>query len=215
MDSLEEELQRGLGEIAGGDLNMAQRSLASLRLKEGGLAFGGLQDRSAAAFLASWAACLEHVAAQVGAGSLEGFRSRCPSVWADLGRAERDLRTAGGNGGRPLDWTGWFGEASGGLQGIWGQEISACKREALLRGLSDEDAADVRSHGGPGAGSFLLPSQEEIVAMPDGHFQVALCDRLLLPVCQEGARCQPRRSDGILCGALLDGRGHHAPKCNV
>ena len=221
LEELEGELQRGLGQLrsklpgAGGDLSATQRSLASLRLKEGGLAFGGLQDRSAGAFLASWATCLEHVAGQMGAGSLEGFQSRCPSVWADLGLAEQDLRIAGGNGGKPLDWTGWFGEASGGLQGIWGRKASACKREALLRDLLDEDAADVRSHGGPGAGAFLLPTQEGMPAMPDGHFLVALCDRLLLPVCQEGARCQHRRTNGTLCGAFLDSRGHHARKCNI
>ena len=170
---------------------------------------------SHAAFLASWATCLGHVAGQVGAGSLEGFRSRCPSTWADLERAEWDLRIDGGNGGRALDWTGWFGEAPKGLQGIWGRETSACKREALLRGLSDDDAADLRSHGGPGAGAFLLPTQEGMPAMPEEHFRVALCDRLLLPVCQEGARCQHRRRDGTLCGAILDKRGHHARKCNI
>ena len=37
----------------------------------------------------------------------------------------------------------------------------------------------------------------------------------MLPVCQEGARCQHRRRNGILCGAYLDGRGHHARKCNI
>ena len=51
--------------------------------------------------------------------------------------------------------------------------------------------------------------------MPDGHFLCCLCDRLLLPVCQEGARCQHRRSDGRLCNAPLDARGHHARKCNI
>ena len=88
--------------------------------------------------------------------------------------AERDLRLAGGNGGRPLDWTGWFGEADGGLQGVWGREVSACKRDALLRDMGDEYSADLRSHGGPGAGSFALLTQEGIPVMPGKHFQVAL-----------------------------------------
>ena len=215
VEALEGVLQEALGELVGAELGATQRAVASLRLKEGGLAFGGLGGRSAPAFLASWAACLEHVASQLGASSWEGFRSRCPTLSSDLDRAERDLRLAGGNGSRPLDWTGWFGEADSGLQGVWGREASACKREALLRDLGDEDAADLRSHGGPGAGSFLLPAQASIPVIPGKHFKVALQDRLLLLVCEEGAHCQHRRSDGTVCGAPLDCRGHHARKCSV
>ena len=70
LEALDGELRLGLGEIGSGDLTAAQRTLASLRLKEGGLAFGGLQDRSAGAFLASWATCLEHGAGQMDTGSL-------------------------------------------------------------------------------------------------------------------------------------------------
>ena len=51
--------------------------------------------------------------------------------------------------------------------------------------------------------------------MPDRHFLVALRDRFLLTVCQEGARCNHRRLDGHLCGAYLDARGHHARKCCI
>ena len=51
--------------------------------------------------------------------------------------------------------------------------------------------------------------------MPNKHFALCLRDRLLLPVCQEGDRCQHRRRNGLLCGAYLDGRGHHARKCNI
>ena len=51
--------------------------------------------------------------------------------------------------------------------------------------------------------------------MPDQHFVMCLRDRLLLSVCQEGARCQHRRRDGRLCNALLDSRGHHARKCCI
>ena len=51
--------------------------------------------------------------------------------------------------------------------------------------------------------------------MPDQHFRVNLRDRLRLPVCPPAATCQHRRQDGTLCGALLDGRGKHAVKCEV
>ena len=51
--------------------------------------------------------------------------------------------------------------------------------------------------------------------MPDDHFTINLRDRLLLPVCQEGARCQHRRPNGSVCNALLDARGRHAKKCAI
>ena len=51
--------------------------------------------------------------------------------------------------------------------------------------------------------------------MPDRHFLISLRDRLLLPVCQEGDRCQHRKQTGLLCGAYLDARGRHARACNA
>ena len=114
-----------------------------------------------------------------------------------------------------MNWLSWFEAPTAKLKGVWGRELSACLREAVLRSLPDDQAADVRSHGGPGAGSFLLPAQEGVDPMPNQHFAVCLRDRLVLPVCQEGARCQHRRRNGTLCGAFLDGRGHHARKCNI
>ena len=51
--------------------------------------------------------------------------------------------------------------------------------------------------------------------MPDQHFTISLRDRLLLPVCPEGARCQHRRPNGSLCNALLDTRGRHAKTCAI
>ena len=138
-----------------------------------------------------------------------------PNALGGDGQAELKLREVWGNGGAALNWIGWFAEPQAKLQGIWGKEVSAARREALLRSLPDPDAADLRAHGGPGAGSFLLPSTEGIPPMPDEHFKVVLCDRLLLPVCQAGSYCQHRRRNGTICGAPLDARGHHARKCNI
>jgi hypothetical protein len=209
-------LQEGLALVSGDALDDSRRQLASLRLSDGGCAYGGLCWKAEAAFLGSWGLLLKEIAGSVGATSVEGFRSRCPTVWADIGRAEEALRLCGGNGGEPLDWIRLFGEPVAKLQGTWAKEISHSRRESILRSMpDDEDAADARSHGGPGAGSFLLPSCEECTAMPDQHFKISLRDRLLLPVCQEGARCQHRRPNGSLCNALLDSRGRHAKKCAI
>jgi hypothetical protein len=201
--------------VAGSRLEEYQRALASLRLSEGGLAFGGLRWRSEAAFLGSWGLVIKEVAAGLGANSLEGFSSRCPTVWADIERAERGLRLRGGNGGRALDWVQMFDQPVPKLQGTWAKEISASRREALLWALPEGDAADARSHGGPGAGSFLCPPCQGGKVMPDPHFIISLKDRLLLPVCQEGARCQHRRPNGVVCNALLDARGRHAKTCAI
>ena len=101
------------------------------------------------------------------------------------------------------------------MQGVWAKEGSKALSKEVLTSLGDADAADVRSHGGAGASTFLLPTVDGVMAMPDKHFAIALRDRLLLPVCQEGTRCKHRRPDGRLCDALLDPRGHHARKCGI
>ena len=80
LGELEEVLQQGLACICGKPLDTSRRELASLRLADGGLAFGGLSWRSEAAFLGSWGLSLKEVAAGLGATSVEGFSSRCPTV---------------------------------------------------------------------------------------------------------------------------------------
>ena len=154
LDQLEGELQKGLEQVVGESISDTQRQLASLRLKEGGLAFGGLRLKAETAFLSSWALLLKEVAGVLGATSVETFSSRCPTVWGDIGRAERALRRVGGNDGKPLEWIGLLDEPAAKLQGVWGRELSEARRDSVLRSLPELDAADARSHGGPGAGPF-------------------------------------------------------------
>jgi len=215
VEDLEEVLQEGLARVTGSPLDAGQRALASLRLKDGGIAFGGFRGRSAPAFLGSWGMVFQEVASGIGVATLEGFSSRCPTVWAEIGRAEQSLRVLGGNGGRALDWGQMIDEPAGKLQGTWAKEISENRREAILWSLPERDAADARPHGGPSAGSFLCPPCLGGKVMRDQHFTVSLRDRLLLPVCQEGARCQHRRPNGSLCNAPLDARGKHAKTCAI
>ena len=42
---------------------------------------------------------------------------------------------------------------------------------------------------------------------------MALADRLRCGLCTPGERCQHRKQDGTVCGAVLDRRGRHALKC--
>ena len=167
------------------------------------------------AFLGSWALNLRPVADLLGVVTMEGFRAKCPTIAADMSRAEAALRAAGGNGGRPVHWLRFLQDSTPKQQGLWSKELSKECHKGLLSALPEPDAADVRSHGGPGASTFLLPTLDGVKPMPDKHFYVALRDRLLLPVCREGDRCQHRRPDGRLCGAYLDARGHHARKCGI
>ena len=208
-------LCEGLDHLLGDVTSAQQRELASFRLADGGLALGGVRKRSAPAYLASWCLCLSDVAGLLGVTSLEGFRSRCPGVWTSLSEAERELRTLGANSGRPLAWNDYLREPAPKLQGLWGKEISIEQRAAMLNALPEEDAVDVRSNGGTGAGSFLLPPTGGVVNLLDDHFNTLLRDRVLLPVCTEGALCQHRRPDGRLCNAPLDRRGRHARMCGV
>ena len=151
----------------------------------------------------------------LGATSMESFRSKCPAVAASLDRAEAALVAAGGNGGLPIKWLDFLQEAESKRQGLWSQAISKACHKRLLASLPEPDAADFLSHGGPGSGTWLLPSRHGVQPMPDKHFAIAVRERLMLPVCREGDRCQHRRPDGRLCGAFLDARGHHARKCGV
>ena len=213
---LEGVLFQGLESLVDHAASAQLRQLASLRLKDGGLAFGGIRRRSASAFLASWAFCFKEVAGVVGVSTLQGFRSRCPGVAGVLDVAETTLRTQGGNRGRALPWEDYLAEPAEKLQASFAAEISETLKESLLNGLGDEDAADLHSNGGTGAGGFLLPPAEGVMVLPDDHFTLALRDRLLLPICPEGACCKhTRRNDGRICGAPLDRRGKHARMCAI
>ena len=73
---LEDTMQRALGQLhAEADLTQLQKDLASLRTRDGGLAYGGLPERSGTAYLASWALCLKQVAGELGVLSLAAFHA--------------------------------------------------------------------------------------------------------------------------------------------
>ena len=166
--------------------------------------------------MGSWALNLRPVADLLGVASVEGFHTKCPRIGAEMDKAEEALRQAGGNGGRPVEWLRYLQDSMPKQQAVFAKELSTNLHKEVLGFLGDADAADVQSHGGTGASTFLLPTVDGVKPMPDKHFAVSLRDRLVLPVCREGDRCQHRRKvDGRLCGAYLDARGHHARKCGL
>ena len=97
------------------------------------------------------------------------------------------------------------------------RELKSLRRETLLQVPPQDEQVDFRSCGGPGAGGFLEQpvsrEGETPVEMPDAHFKIAIRDRLRLDLCPEGARCQRRNAEGVVCGQLLDRRGKHAKLC--
>ena len=76
-------------------LGQVQRTIARMRLKDGGCGFGGLPTRSATAFLGSWCQCLHEVASDLGCHSVAGFQATCPSVAASMERAARQAKNLG------------------------------------------------------------------------------------------------------------------------
>ena len=103
-------MQRDLKQIVGEPISDTQRLVATLLLKGGGLAFGGLCLKADAAFLSSSALLLKEVAGVMGATSTKAFVSCCPTMWEDIGRAEQALRRRGGNDGQALEWIGLLEE---------------------------------------------------------------------------------------------------------
>jgi len=217
-------MQRALGQLlevnghSEADLTQLQKDLASLRTRDGGLAYGGLPERSGTAYLASWALCLKQVAGELGVLSLAAFQAKCPDISAKMQMAESATLLLGANKGRALDWHQALRIPLSKKQGVWSKEIAKKKRDTLLSSLNEEDAADLRTNGGPGAGAFLMPpvsGDEAVKVIPDSHLCVLLRDRLLMRVCPAGACCKHRRPDGRLCGAPLDARGKHARMCKI
>jgi hypothetical protein len=95
------------------------------------------------------------------------------------------------------------------------------RRERLLQDLDDEGCqGDLRSAGGAGAGGFLMPFETPGDLFEDAQFRVAC--RLRLQVARPGAlhvaklspHCKHRaKSDGTMCGEVLDNAGLHPLTC--
>ena len=106
----------GLEQLVGCPLNEEQREQVFLRLADGGLGFSSASQALEAAFLGSWALCLQEVAGALGVQTWEGFRVKCTPVAEDLSRAEAKLIQDSGGGVQKVDWVGLFSEPKDKLQ---------------------------------------------------------------------------------------------------
>jgi hypothetical protein len=209
-----------LGQVAGTHLDTSQRAQAFLRLADGGLGLGSAELTAESAYLGSWALVLKEVATKVGASSWADFQTRCALPTEAMVEAEAKMVADAGGSLQPVYWVGLLQEPQGKMQSVWSAKLQDQRKATLHESLGVDDQVDFRSCGGPGAGGFLQPpilfeDEEAPPPMPDGHFRVALRDRLRMLLCSPGARCQHRRCDGTLCNEPLDPRGKHAKKCEI
>ena len=81
--------------------------------------------------------------------------------------------------------------------------------------LPEDQRVDLRSAGGKGAGSFLLPPSLEEHVMPDAHFIAAVCCRLRAEAVAgvQGTCGHVCAETKARCGQPLDARGRHARIC--
>ena len=94
--------------------------------------------------------------------------------------------------------------------------MQSASHDRLMNLWLEEERVDLRSAGGRGAGSFLLPPTEESHLMPDAHFLVAMRRRLRVPHAAalnqtplnqvaSSNTCQHRSVEsGVACGCELD-----------
>jgi hypothetical protein len=177
---LDDTVKGTLEDILGGTLDTGQQDQATARYNSGGTGLSSARQRAAHAYCGSWALTMSQVAQVIGAESCEGFWAQCPDVAETVQRAERELRVSGGNEGKPINWVDCFNQEHLKRQGEWHRQSGDHKVEAMLPTLDNPGQAVVRAHGGPGAGSFLQPTPEDVEAMPNAHFQVVLRRRLRL-----------------------------------
>ena len=205
------------GDLAGDVLDETRQKQLFLRLTQGGMGLTSAKETAPLAFLASWAFCLHGVAVTVGAVSWATLSQRCASLAVDIRKAEEHVARLGEGKLTPPDWVACMLEPSSKLQGLWSRKLKDLHREVLLRELPSDDRVDFRSCGGPGAGGFLeapvARDGEATAVMPNAHFALAFRDRLRLPLCAPGSRCQRRDASGVVCGKELDPRGKHCKLC--
>ena len=187
------------------------RDLALLPLAVGGLGLQSLARRRGCPPLqGAWQACLAGVCSELGLLSLGAFQQACPAAWGQAEGAGRALLVRG------TDWLHAAAEPRAKAQRALAAPEQHARRQRLLGALPPNQAAQLRSASGKGAGSWLLPPTEEDHVLADAHYLPALALRLQLPrPAAASATCLRRREDGALCGADLGATPGHCLGCHV
>jgi hypothetical protein len=178
-----------------------------------------LSLRHAAAYLGSWALCLQPVlerlpredAQALQQALLEGDRSH-PVSYKVLSAAAA-LEDAGVSAARLPNWELCTVNPRRKAQ----RDLSRLRAEAARQELLTrcQDPQRLRSCGGVGAGAFLLsPAGEGSTEMLDGVFSHSCAWRLGLHTTSPGSTCQIQcHRRGGKCGEALDPKGNHYATC--
>ena len=186
------------------------RAQAYLSQKHGGLGFQSMQDRRLGAYVGSWYACLHEVCCEVGATTLRSFTDACPQTSHSVCAASVQ---AGEGPDALLKVTA---EAQAGVQKRLVKARTVWKRNVLLNALPPEQAAQLRSASGAGAGSWLLPPTGPENQLANPHFLTAVALRLRLPPPPgSSGSCSHRRPGGQPCGVDLCADPAHPLVCPV
>ena len=198
-------------------LEAARRQLG-LPVREGGVGFGTLGSRHQAAYLGSWALCLQqvldrlpHEDAEALTGALTNGDHAHP-VAAKLLDANSALQALGVADTKLPDLRSCAARAQRRAQARLSRAVGTVTRNSLLAD-HPHSRIRLRSCGGPGAGAFLLGAASETsgTELLDGTLRHGLSWRLGLPTTSPGLTC----SIGCIrrCGAPLDPLGEHPAVC--
>ena len=181
-----------------------------LPLREGGLGLPDAKRTAPAALLASAVDALPAVAKAVNASTLEELGARAPRLAARVDAATATLERAGL--AVQDDVRLGLTQPQAHLQSRLGRALAELEKDALLGELPREDRALLRSGGGPGAGTWMLPADEDEEWMPDDEFAAAFHVRLGLPM-NMPATCGACTRAGMPDAAQHNNRSVHALCC--
>ena len=188
----------------------------NLPLREGGYAFGAIEHRAPAAFVACWPRTWSYVCRHL------GLSSAAELLQADLVLAEESRTSAAAvRSVLPevfgIPWEHAEPPSKPIKQKTLMVNYFACARKTLLASMGEHDATILRSCGGPGAGGFLTQQLDPSVLMDDDRFKVATARRLGggLRLCNgRSLQCQHVGRNGG-CQHQLDALGKHGGTCAV
>ena len=211
--SWDEEVTEMISDWVGTPLDASQKVQLFLPARAGGLGLGAAEVRRGAAYLGSWEQCLFSVASACGSATSAQFFEQAPQAARSVQEAQTRLQQQGVHS--HIDWESRMVVPQRRRQRHWAQEVQAGMHASLLAGLPELDAADLRSAGGAGAGTFLLSPTAETHQLPDTHFHAALRRRLRIRRCTSGICRRKYKQTGNLCSQPLDPQELHARTCKV
>ena len=153
LDELENVLHASLGQVlvAPGSspeaIGPEQAHIASLRTKDGGLAFGGLKHTTPFAFIGSWFLCLKEVASTLGIYSWATFTNKCPSVATTLQLASGMAVERGACNGTPVNWLHPMEHAIPKMQSLLAKQAAKRQWDEVLELLMRECASAMLGAG--------------------------------------------------------------------